>query len=582
MAERELTPEEVKALGLERELSDEEAVKLGLEQPKKFGGASGTWELPDPGPLRAIATKFNEGLTKKGSDELVGQLGSRLIQHKGQDRPEAFWSDPGRYLRLPDGREVPARTTEEAQLAYREGERLNQQAAKQHWPKLSFLSDLGGEIAGDTALAGSRMVAPLYQAGAGVLRGYLGTDSDKSMDQAVNSGASGLLGYGFGKLPEATAYLSETPVARAIAESGAGKKAGEVLMSAARWPGDALERFGVGMGRSVLSGAKGLKAEEALSDDAIREAMDSGAIVPLGTTKGASQRLDAVRKSVGDEYANIVQELEQNGVQGPEAKALADKWMERYRAEWTEGAANKAVPRQFRKEASNVEAILRPAPGVEGPATNRLRLSQAEGLKRDLQNQARYGKFEETQLNNAKREIASDVRGAIEGEVRKAAEGGGTASLREVAARFEPVKQRLSRLIAADQHAYEEANRLASRNPVSFYDAAAGLTGFGVGGGGVEGIVKGGGAALAAHLLRSRGPSTLAVASRGLGKAAIAAIENAPQVFGEFGAIIAGQKTPEARAAVAEQLAQQYPAFAQMLNGVENKSEPEANATSYP
>lgn len=578
MAERELTPEEVAALGLERELSDEEARALGLETKSFRGhGASGSWGYEDPGVLNAIAAKLGQGFMKDGADEITGQAAKLLLKTTRQPTVRLREIAPGkkvweRYEAEPRGGQ---KGPDELAMDMREHVREKQHGAEQHYPKMSTALQIGGDVASDVAaaVAGVPVVNPAYQAITGGVRGYFGNDSDDAESKAASTALGSVLGYGFGKIPEAAAAISRTPVARAIAQSGAG----DALRSIARWPGEALDRASISLGRRVLSGAKGLKAEEALPDAAVREAMDSGAIVPFGTTKGASQRLDKIRSAVGNEYADIIRELEEQGVQGPEAKELADKWMERYRAEWTEGAANKAVPRQFRKEASNVEAIMRPAPGVEGPATNRLRLSQAEGLKRDLQNQARYGKFEETQLNEAKREIASDVRGLIESEVRKAVQGGGTAKLRDVAARFEPVKGRLSRLINADQHAYEEANRMASRSPVSLYDAMAGMAGFGAGGGGFDGLAKGAGAALLAHIARSRGPSTGATAARGLSKLALGAVEKAPQVFGEFGAIIAGQKTPEARMAVAEDLAARYPAFAEMLWKFSADADPQAS-----
>jgi hypothetical protein len=93
------------------------------------------------------------------------------------------------------------------------------------------------------------------------------------------------------------------------------------------------------------------------------------------------------------------------------------------------------------------------------------------------------------------------------------------------------------------------------------------------------------GLGLGAHLLKHRGASTAAWAANGASKALLGIVENAPHLLGEFGAVIAGQKTPEARLAMAEELAQRYPEFAEMLDGFKQRpgprsesSQPEARA----
>lgn len=541
------------------------------------GGASGGWGLPKPNLFRALATKFNEGLTKKASDEAVGLAGSKFIRHAAggpKDRPflpEEFWPDPGRYLRLPDGRELPARTAEEARFAYREGERLNQAAAEQHFPKLGFLADMTGEVAGDIALAGNRMISPLYQAAAGGFRGYMGTKSDDPTEQGVASSLGALLGYGAARAPEAAAAISRTPLAQAIINSRAGQVTSDVMSTAAHWPGDALERMGVRWGRNVLSGAKGLKAEEMLPDDSVRAAMDAGSVVPFGTTRGAAERLARVVEEVGEQSGRVTAGLEQRGVRGPNVmNVYHDLASEGGRL--APGNTADAIPNLYQDQA---EAIF-----ARAGDDLRLGLTQANDLTRNLQRAARYGKFEETPLNEARRDVARRVRGHLGDVVRQAgetAESVGDQELAELAAQFEPLKARLSHLIPAENHAFQEANRIASRGTFSLPEwlmaTGAGGGAFASGNNSLGSLLTAGGALAGTHLLRTRGPSTLASSARFLGNNYLRGLQNAPALLSELGATGTGQATPEAQIAAVRELARANPAFAQLLEMFRRQSD---------
>lgn len=549
---------------------DEVRTKHAKTWPFTGKGASGGWGYEDPGMINALATKLGQGLMKEGQDEGAGQTARALLLKTKQPKVRLVEVAPGkkvweRYEAEPGGGQFGP---EDLAEAVREDVRGKQGAADQHYPWLGGAAQVVGDAGGDAAMAAAGVPAlgAAYQTLVGGARGFLGSDSDDTTDKALSTGLGGLFGLGFSQLPQAAAWVSSSRPVQAIAKSAAGKSAKEILGKAIRAPGELMDRAGISMGRRVLSGAKGLKAEEALPDDSVREAMDAGALQLFGTTKGAAKRLEKVREALGDQYAQIVRGLEAKGVTGPEARGVANEWLEKAAKEDAESLGSN-VPQLYMDRA---EEILSKAPG------GRLGLSQAEGMKRSLQKQAKYGKFEETPLNEAKRDIAADLRGGIERQVREAAETTTDPALRDLATQFEPVKKRLARLIPADDHVYQEANRIASRKGLPLSELVAGSTAYGATGDILKtALVLGG-----THLLRTRGGSTGAVAARGLGKGWLAAVENAPQLFGEFGAVISGQKTPEARVAMAEELAQRYPAFAQMLEefGGEDGPTPEAKA----
>lgn len=592
MARRVLSPDEAAAIGLpaapaqaepsapgRRVLSPEEVpselkrhpldpgtgqLKSPLFSPEDIQAAGLTTigEQNDPGFWSTLGHNFLQGYSKEGGDELVGKI------------TEAITKDPASYR--------PGRDKERNTLEWSETRR----------PILSGGARLAGDVASDLTLQalGVPVLGRTYQTIAGAGRGFLGNDHADLSDGAtlgekLSSGVTTTIGGAVGnlaplvpKIPGAAGgairklgqKIEQTGPGGRIAASdfakyfteatdAAGKKIGDAaaavggaLTKAARWPGEVLERGGVAMGRRAMSGAKGLKAEEALSDAAVRTAMDEGALLPLGTTKGAAKRLAAVRERLGTEHARIVEALKTKGVHGPEAQALADTWLEKALKK-DANSLGSSVPDLYLDRA---DEVLKKA-GPDG----RLALDQSIDITRDLQGQAKYGKFEETLVNRAKRDVASDVRRAVEGEVDAAAAKSADPELGRLATEFRPLKRKLGAIIEASDHAREEASRQSSRSLLNPFDlVAAGSTGTFTGN-----PMKAAAAYVGAHLLRSRGPSTAALTGRGLGNAYLKVIDEAPWVLGEFGSAIAREKTPEARMAMTEALRMQYPQFAEMF-----------------
>jgi hypothetical protein len=261
---------------------------------------------------------------------------------------------------------------------------------------------------------------------------------------------------------------------------------------------DALRSGAIGTARRILVNKTGsLSAAKALPAEAVQEVLDSGVIRPLGTSAGAAQRLQDLRETVGNQYAQIVNDLENAGITGPNAQALAQKYMQEASMARAH-TMNPAVPGVFETAAEQV-----------GSKTGgNLFLSQGEQLKRSLQGMAKsaYQQLQPNEVGKAHEAAASMMRQAIEDEVTKQASGAGPVA-QEAAAAFEPVKERLSHLIAAGKVADQGMSRAANRHAFSLRDALAASGGMAHGG--PIGAVGGG---IASHVLGSRGASTAASA----------------------------------------------------------------------
>lgn len=679
MAETELTDEQARAIGLEQELSDEQARALGLDTRSFRGhGASGTWELPDPGPLRAVATKFNEGLTKRGSDELVGLIATTQLD-----------PTPGRYLRLPDGREVPAQTQAETHRAFREGERLNRIAAEQHWPKLGFVADMAGEVAGDAALAGSKMASMAYQVPMGIARGYFGTDSDDPFDQAVGAGIGGISSYLLTKAvsPEVIGAASQTRLARAIAESRAGQVVGQSVDRALSWPSEALrrvaarratsaagfiqkdlndlpagsaERIGSELlrrdgvirfgrtaeelrpgildaqktaGREVgeihkaadeLSGGSGAEVRRAvgerrLADKNLQAAQGEAEAMYVDSAQTRAAEDMATRRAFADaERRRLVSD---SLVTGQDRQALAGDiadteavrlFGERGTSEAFQGAGRlpsdlvrerimPADPRVLTEGlgfdahgfADTVERrlipelddpILKPLKGQIQSLLEAYRVKAARGLSHAEANawkttiQKTIRKFQDAPISQ---EAKIKLQGILDDEIEQSI---GAKLGQDVIPKYRDAKAAYGALKEAGKANRSAVARDAGNNKVGWTELMAmGLGGSaGAHGGSASTLMGGASMALGAHLLKHRGASAAAVSANWLGGGLAAIIENSPQVLGEFGAVIAGQKTPEARAAMAEELALRYPAFAQMLEELSQPGDAQASPAPAP
>jgi hypothetical protein len=148
------------------------------------------------------------------------------------------------------------------------------------------------------------------------------------------------------------------------------------------------------------------------------------------------------------------------------------------------------------------EAIL-------GPKMKNLPLAQAERIKRALQKEAKYDKMQATGLDEAKQEVASMYREAIE----RAVEEGGQAAppgseVASLAERFVPTKRQLAATIeardAAERGAGAAAHRVGGAAGVNLFDVANASQASGTKG--LPALAL----AAAGRVWKERGPSTMA------------------------------------------------------------------------
>jgi len=495
----------------------------------------------DPGFLRSAGRGLLQGFFKQGADEAAGAIA-------------ALGTDvmPGARYKTADGTTRPIQSSGDVYRAVRDTERDIGAGASEHRPVLSFLTNMAGDVASDAVLGalGVPVASAGYQAASGALSGVMGSDAELTSDGGGEKAAlaSGVMGGALGFLAPkvGTAFAQHLPGGMARFRA---------------W----LEEQAIDKARRVLTNGVDLNPKQPLPDAAVREALDAGAIDVWGTTKGAFQKLEQLAEERGAIYGDIIDRLKQAGVEGPRTEGIARELMASSLDSAENSGANKAVARAFAAEADNVRAVAppefnllgeyttpinlnTPAPAtkfnrhgpdgrflpkskwvelvqdapppapaervftpfdaIPGPAHPRLELDQAERIKRALQHEAKYGRIEDTPINEAKKEIAAVYRKHIEDAVEEAGAAAPPGSpVAELASEFLPVKQQLANTLGARDVAMRGAARAAQRSGasgISLFDLANATTAAGTGG--LPALALAG----ASRIWRERGPSTLA------------------------------------------------------------------------
>jgi hypothetical protein len=296
---------------------------------------------------------------------------------------------------------------------------------------------------------------------------------------------------------EADLTRGEVPTAAKEATQGALLGAGLGLVGGAvgegaRYAAPLFRRVALQQGKQHLQGGSDMQAvnRRPLSDEAVEEVLQRGGIRPLATVQGTAPRVEALAQEQGRIYGQIVEELEARGVQGPRVKELADDLYERYLRDFNASSGDKGPANVFREEAENVQRIAYPGPRgdavrvtdgvegppvVEGPQAPRLRLTQAEDVKRSLQERAKFEKRNPTGKEDNLREASAMVRQANEDAIANAAMRPGVdPRIQELNAQFVPQKGIVGRLLEAEEAASRGAAKAEQRSPISLKDNQAG------------------------------------------------------------------------------------------------------------
>lgn len=337
------------AMGLK--VLSEDDVRALRDAPQK-GAPADPSPAKDPGLARTLGRGLLQGFFKQGADEAVGG-----IARAGTD------VGPGARYRMPNGSTRPVETGGDLYRAVRDTEREIERGARENRPVTSFIANMAGDIASDAALnaLGVPVASTPYQVASGALSGLLGNDAELSTgtvtpEAARSAAGSALLGGGLGYVMPKVG----TAVARAL--PGAMARLRQAL------EGAALTRTK----KALTSGSRQLASKVPVSDAAAREALDSGAVVPFGTTEGAFERLKDLAETRGKAYADILEELQAAGVEGPQVEALAQRLSTRGDDLWKNSGADKGAANVFTEEAANIRNVAPPAPGSfqivgEGP-----------------------------------------------------------------------------------------------------------------------------------------------------------------------------------------------------------------------
>jgi hypothetical protein len=484
MPERALTAEELAALppevrqamGLtakaERVASPEEIAAAGLEAPQPVQP-----RLP-PGFFKNLIQQYGAGALKQGLDEAAGEI----VQHAPGTSP-----------------------TNETYRKARDAVRSDLAAGSTEYPVSSFLANVAGDVSSDALLkrAGLPVLSTGYQAAAGGLSGLLGGEAELTSDKrttgdvaraGIDAGVGATLGAVVPKVAQ-----------------GAGRVMGPLLRKARA----GLEAGAVGLGRRVLQGGSDLAGArfKEVPAEAILEALRSGAIVPMGTTGGAFKRLERMASERGAGYAALLQDLEDMGFKGPEVAPLVESLLSRADEMARNTITSGAPAGVLRRAGENLDDIARGGRNMAGPPVDSIPLTQADEIKRAAQSEAKYGLLSDTPVNESKKEVASQVRQAIEDAIEtQGAQFPADSIERAQAEAFVPVKRQLARTIAARNLAEKGNTRVSGRNAVGLREALMGamLSGGGVAAGGapVESLIGGLGTAAALSMAGRRLPST--------------------------------------------------------------------------
>lgn len=510
----ELTPEELRAMGFdvpgeEPEFSTDELKAMGFEIPEPIApspppevGPKETFALRGAGAVPAgglisdlLGTAIMQGAKAVG----VGKPGARLTPQAQAELYQMGLNED--EVRTPQST-IPGPLDTYRRL--RDTRKLRTTAGSEQNPWAGRAGATLGTVASVLAPLPSVRINP------SALRAIPSAAAAERTARILSGAATGGAYGGFNALTDGEADLTRGEVGKA-AEEVANRALGGAAMGGLtagavellRPAAGRLRDFAVRQGRRVIGGDSDIAAatRQALSDEAVLQALEDKMIRPLSTTTATYKRLDEAAEQMGAEYGQILKRLEELGVTGPRATELAARFMRRANEMKETMAASNPAPRTMAKEARAIAA--------NGPGESRLPLSTAESLKRDFQRMGRHERINNSPNEETFQELGSTMRQAIEDEVAMAGAAAGPRSeVGGLSARFNPLKARLSNAIAARNVGEKGASKALQRASVGLKDM---LLGASAGNPGTAALT-----ALASSSIRNRLPSTAAVGAYNL------------------------------------------------------------------
>lgn len=308
------------------------------EAPDPVIGLGGVALNPEYWKSQAAAAGRNltAGFLKQGSDEFEGTV-SRLKDVL-----------PGASYKMPLSPERPLADNDDLYRAARDNVRERLEISQEQHPITSSLANMAGDLGSDALLqlAGVPVASSAYQALAGAASGLLGSDAELSSSKATprsgaSAAASTALGAGLGyALPKV------------------GGQVAKALPGISAQVRQYLEDKAIAQGRRVLlNGADSLAGNKELRASSVREALESGAISPFGTTQSAYAALEELAEKRGGAYGAILERLQALGVKGPKVDDLADDLAQRAADARMNSGSDKGVANLFQAEADNARDV---------------------------------------------------------------------------------------------------------------------------------------------------------------------------------------------------------------------------------
>lgn len=345
-----------------------------------------------------------------------------------------------------------------------------------------------GDLTGQTA-----MLAPVGGGGGAVVRTLL--------PRALAAAAPVLVSGGEGAAMNALAAGPGKGGEGAATGFGLGAMlplAGRALTSALP---QALKGVGAKAAQWVLGGNRA-----GVSADAAEQALKEKVIRFFGTSHGAAERAEQLVGKLGGQYREVLKTLAAQGVEGPEASAVADRWLQQAIKEET-GTLGSTVPDLYMKHAEDV--------AQRAGESGRIPLMNSRAILQDLQGRANYNPTVDKATNDARKSLAYGFRDELEKAIAEQAPTKGPEA-ETAASQFLPVKRKLRLALEAAEGAQKGARPGLTGHLMDLgtlmSTAQAGLHH-----GGLTGALTSLPITAGEHLLRTRGPSSIAAMSYGLG-----------------------------------------------------------------